>query len=98
MIVPPKRQDAAAARPPWRRRGWWVLVGGRGGQYATVRLLISHHIRSGLSPPSTGSKSGLTGNTRDEGKERRAKGEEHTGGGREETGERSAAFVYGACT
>lgn len=75
MIVPPKRQDAAAARPLWRRRGWWVL----GGQYATVRLLISHHIRSGLSPPSTGSKSGLTGNTRGEGRETRKRGGTHRG-------------------
>lgn len=62
-----------------------VLPGGGGdggcwgGQYATVRLLISHHIRSGLSPPSTGSKSGLTGNTRGKGRETRKRGGTHRG-------------------
>lgn len=68
------------------------------GQYATVRLLISHHNRSGLIPPSSGSKSGLTGNTLGNREETRKRGGTHKRGGREETSERSAAFVYGACT
>lgn len=87
--------------PDRERRGW----GGR--QYARVRPHVSQRIRgqirSRLTLPCAavkGSKHGLTGNTEQGGETHRGGTHKGRGGGGGGGGnrERSAAFVYGACT